>query len=224
MASPTKPLKDAIAEYQAAHPYSQQAFEGLFPYLQGQGYNVARTTHANNTLASNDALVDTGGNVYDLVFNSDNAPGAGAPSWTNNPNGTYDPNRSIVLSNGKFSPYSDWAKQYQTAGPTTGGTPTPGTTTGTSSGTTSTALGQGGYPAYRAGHAGITRLPPVKGSAAGSSGPPSPPTAGSSPYEAANQAAARARAMAQRGGRRGTILGGFGSGAPSTSKPTVLGY
>lgn len=232
MATPTKPLKDAIAEYQAKNPYSQAAYEGLFPYLQQQGYNVARTTHAGNTLASNDALVDSNGNVYDLVFNSDNAPGAGAARWTNNPSGTYDPSRKVVGPDGTFIGYSDWAKQYQQGGsqtppstttgsPGSGSTQTGGTQTGTST-YPSTVLGQGGLPSKFA-------LPTMKktmqdtinkiNQAKYMQSVVAPATAAN----AASAAAMRARATAMRGGRRSTILGGFGSGAPNTRAATVLG-
>src|SRR5262245_682603 len=113
MATPSKPLSQAISDYQAANPYSQKSFEGLFPYLTNLGYNVARTTHAGNTLASNDALVDAQGNVYDLVFDSDNPTGA---RWQNNPAGSYDPSCKIVMPNGEFRIWSDWSSQYNTGG------------------------------------------------------------------------------------------------------------
>lgn len=231
MATPSKPLKDWLAEYQRTNPYSPDAFNRLFTEAQKAGYNVARTTHANNTLASNDALVDSSGAVYDLVFNSDNAPGAGTPNWTLNPAGSYDPNRAIVGPDGKFIKYSDWAKQYQSGG---SGTP-PADTGQPASGTSQsqTVLGQGApsgaasgaaaWAAMRFGKKTGDRIAANLATARGSSSPGAPPSPGN-PYEAAAAAAARSRMTAQRGGRRSTILGGFGSGAPSTRPATVLGY
>lgn len=225
MATPSKPLKDAIAEYQAKNPYSQAAFEGLFPYLQKAGYNVARTTHANNTLASNDALVDTQGNVYDLALNSDNAPGGGTPGWRLNPAGGYDPNRAIVGPDGKFIKYSEWAAQYQTSGapapgqpPAAGGSQQPGTVLG---GYQPIVMGQGGVPGNFGNRTKLVQsvidkvnLAKYKVGAQQQS----------DPYAAARDAASRQRFAGSRGGRRSTILGGFGTGSPSTRRATVLGY
>lgn len=239
--APSKPIRDAIAEYQANNPYSQQAFEGLFGYLQGLGYNVARTTHAGNTLASNDALVTDTGDVYDLVFNSDNAPGAGSPRWVTNPAGSYDPSRMVVGPDGTFIKYDDWLRSV---GGTPGTTPPPDAGSPGQPASTTPAppsvLGQGGAPpvvrrgvgraqiGYDSSGRAVTvrddgrRAPTVIGASGGSSGPPSPPSAGN-PYDAANSAAARARAMSARGGRRSTIIGGFGVGAPATRPASVLG-
>ncbi|HEX7796717.1 MAG TPA: hypothetical protein VF456_20285 [Vicinamibacterales bacterium] len=212
-----KTLQQAVTEYQQKNPtYSAATWQGIVPYLNSQGFNVAYATHANNSVASSDAIVDaSSGKAYDLAIDGGNG------GWSFQDTGTYDPSRSVVV-NGKFTPYNDWAKQYQTTSSTTTGSPGTGATT---TGTTTQPSQSGGatYPqAPVQGGGGPTNA--VLNKVRFNLNQARYITSVVQPAAAANAASAaamRARATAMRGGRRSTIIGV--NTAPSTAPASVLG-
>lgn len=210
-------LQDAIADYQRRNPYSPAAFDALFADLTSKGFQVARTTHAGNTKASADALVDSSGRVYDLVFNSDNAPGAGAPKWVLNDAGTYDPGRKVVGPDGTFIGFSDWTAQLGVTPKPSGGGPTGGNATALGGGRPNMNL-PGGY------RKGPRPYRPPKPTNTGTPTPSGPNTTSDADMYAAAYSAQNRTRQKNRGGRQATILGGFGGGRPATRPATLLGY
>lgn len=52
------PIDQAIQQWQAQNPYTPEAREQLYQWLQSQGYSVSRPTHAGGTQISDDKIVD----------------------------------------------------------------------------------------------------------------------------------------------------------------------
>lgn len=208
--APTMPLDQAIADYQKKNPYTSESFAGLFTHLQSQGYSVARATHGNGTLPSDDALVDSTGAVYDLSSDS-----SGARAWTLNKLGGsgYEANRNVIGADGKFVPFSAWSTSLGST-PTSPSGSTPSAPAATVLGASRPGVGGAGYQrGMRARQAAGVTTP---------AGPGALPTSTSDPYAAAYAAASRRRNAGRGMGRQGTILGGFGGGTPTTQR-SVLG-
>lgn len=191
--TPTMPIEQAIAQYQAQNAASVDAFSGIVPYLSQQGYQVAYATHGpNGSLRSDDAIVSANGTVYDLLIDRESPN----PRWAVNNAGTYDPTRPVMGADGTASSYADWSQSV-------GGTASPRTPTGP----------RGAPPP----HNGNPNDAPVVGQAVPRG------SQATNPYAAARNAQSRIRQQAQRTGRSSTILAGYDRTPPLTRAATVLG-
>lgn len=81
--SPQLSFQQAIEQYQQRNAPSSASYEGLFPYLQGLGFQVERPTRAardaaGNPLLSSDKVVNAEtGEVFDVILDVD----GGNPRW-----------------------------------------------------------------------------------------------------------------------------------------------